>query len=133
MYLNYASTDPRGHLAVISLVLVLTSRYYFLGLDKGTHLFADVLDTAFNLFGVAIPQASRDVRAHLIQNYAVDNRVVFSVNVVNTAGGWFLFPWQLWKGFRQDDSQRHRQVGYLCLGLLAVGMVTSLFIARPPW
>ena len=67
MWLNYASDKPFGQLAVISLVLVLTSRYFILGIEKGTHLFADVQDVAFAMHGLneTTAPAIRAVRDHV--------------------------------------------------------------------
>ena len=38
-----------GQMFLIAVVLVLTSRYFILGVEQGTHMFADVQDFAFSL------------------------------------------------------------------------------------
>jgi len=132
MWLNYASDEPYGQIFLISVVLVLTSRYFIVGVEQGTHMFADVQDFAFSLHNLnetTVP-AIRAVRDHIVSNY-MQQETIFKVHIVTTGAAWVLMPFQIWKSFRRADIGRHRTVGWTTLSLLAVGMVTSFFIARP--
>lgn len=131
-WLNYASDRPLGQIAIITCVLVATSRYFILGIEKGAHMFADVHELAFTLHGLnsTMVPAIDAAREHLVSNY-VGQAAIFRIHVITTGLAWALMPLQIWKSFRKRDMQRHRNLGYLVLSCLAVGMVSSPFLARP--
>lgn len=131
-WLNYASDRPVGHFALITVALAFTSRYLFVGIEKGGHLFADVQDWSFSLHGLnntAVP-GIRAFREHLVSNYVAQANI-FRAHVAATALAWTLMPFQIWKTFRNNDIERHRTMGYFVLACLTIGMVASLFLARP--
>jgi len=132
MWFNYASDKPFGQMAVITLVLILTSRYFILGTEKGTHLFADIQDFAFGLHGLNSTSAPAliAVRNHIVSNY-INQEKIFRIHVICTGLAWGLMPFQLWASFRKSDYNRHKQLGWFILSVLAIGMITSFWIARP--
>jgi len=129
---NYASDRPFGQMFAMFIALAFTSRYFIAGVEKGAHTFADVQDYFFSLheLNATVVPSLHVTRNHIVNNY-MSQETIFKTHVLATGISWTLMPFQIWASFRKSNFQRHRTLGRVSLLLLAIGMMASVFIARP--